>query len=327
MKKALRVLVLILLVISSLVVVSCTSNLEDGTSDVLEEEIDINDEQAVNVEPELVDGIESEEEATNNMNDNNNETQGTIEKTEGVRPVALMYHHLDPAEDGSNMSVIGLEEFAMQMAYLAENNYTAMTVTEWMTAKAVPEKTVIITIDDGYESVYTYMLPILVEYDIKASIYPIVASTPGEKNTPGIPHLTWEQMQHMVDTGLIEIGSHTYDLHFHIDGPVGRGSALVTKKWLSELERYETDAEFRDRAREDLALSKELLEENLGIEVTSFAYPYGRWTDEVEEIGKEVGFKYFLTLDPQVQNEDQMTRVNVPPGLTLEEFVKLLDQD
>lgn len=139
--------------------------------------------------------------------------------------------------------------------------------------------------------------------------------------------MTWEQMQHMVDAGLIEIGSHTYDLHFPIDGPEGRGSALVTKKWLSELERYETDAEFRERVREDLALSKQLLEENLGIEVTSFAYPYGQWTDEVEEIGKEVGFEYFLTLDPQVQNKDQMTRVNVPPGLTLEEFVKLLDQD
>jgi len=95
--------------------------------------------------------------------------------------------------------------FEKIVRYLKQNGYTFMTLSQvhdqWASDKDLPNKTVAITFDDGYESVYTYALPIAKKYKVPFTDF-IIA---GDVNVPG--HLTEEQLRDMLSTGLVEIGS------------------------------------------------------------------------------------------------------------------------
>lgn len=126
----------------------------------------------------------------------------------------LEYHMImeSPPPD-SEVYNVPPEEFAAQLDYLQQNDYTTITLHEFMLAKhgkfQMPPKPVILTFDDGYENVYTKMLPILEAHKMKAVVYVIT----NELGKPG--YLTLEQVKDMQKRG-IEIGSHTAD-HLALD--------------------------------------------------------------------------------------------------------------
>ena len=121
----------------------------------------------------------------------------------------LEYHMItDNPPKGSEIYNVPPEEFAAQLDYLKQNGYTTITLQEFMQAKhgkrTLPEKPVVLTFDDGYENVYTEMLPILEEHGMKAVVY-VITNELGKKG-----YLTLEQVKDMQRRG-IEIGSHTAD--------------------------------------------------------------------------------------------------------------------
>ncbi len=105
------------------------------------------------------------------------------------------------------------EEFAAQLDYLQQNDYTTITLHEFMLAKhgkfELPPKPIILTFDDGYENVYTEMLPILEAHKMTAVVY-VITNELGKSG-----YLTLEQVKDMQRRG-IEIGSHTAD-HLPLD--------------------------------------------------------------------------------------------------------------
>lgn len=178
----------------------------------------------------------------------------------------LMYHALD--EQRSAIS-IPPSVFERQMKALHEGGFSVITlsdlVSKLQSGEALPERSVVITFDDGFEGVYTHGLPILQRYGFPATVF-LVAGYCGKTNDwpsqpAGIPRLPlsdWPHIQEMERYG-IEFGAHTHS-HPRLD-----------RLPPDELER-------------EIVESKAIIEDKLGHEVNHFAYPYGRHNDVSAEM-------------------------------------------
>lgn len=132
----------------------------------------------------------------------------------------LMYHHID--QEGNDSTAMTPALFEAQIAALAQAGYTAVFPDDLAAyvnqGKALPDKPIVITFDDGYLSNYEYAWPILEKYGMVATIF-MVGSTTGNtehyKDTayPITPHFSYEQGAEMVASGVISLQSHTYDMH------------------------------------------------------------------------------------------------------------------
>ncbi|MCF6410089.1 polysaccharide deacetylase family protein [Pseudalkalibacillus salsuginis] len=123
----------------------------------------------------------------------------------------LMYHHFTESET----TTVSVERFKEQMLAIKNAGYNTITDDQLYRflyyKKPLPEKLIMITMDDSYESNYIHAYPILKELGMKATIYIVVSD---QEKTPGtIPHLTWEQTEEMYKSGVMDIQSHTFDSH------------------------------------------------------------------------------------------------------------------
>jgi peptidoglycan/xylan/chitin deacetylase (PgdA/CDA1 family) len=155
------------------------------------------------------------------------------------------------------------------MGWLHGRGYQCITLGEFsrrmITGQGFPDRSVVLTFDDGYQSFYTEVFPILQEVGFPATVFLIPGFCGKDNQWPGQPSsipkmnlLTWEQINEMARFG-IEFGSHTSS-HPRLD--LLPDSAL----------------------HDEVVLPKKILESRLGRGVTVFAYPYGRFTDQVKDL-------------------------------------------
>ena len=191
--------------------------------------------------------------------------------------------------------VVPPEDFAEQLDYLAEEGYTTITPQDYARARKgkqqLPEKPIILTFDDGYEDNWRVVLPMLEERRMKAVFY-MVTNSIGQ---PG--YLTWDNLFDMERRGM-EIGSHTAN---HLP--------LTT---LSP-----------EKQREELRLSKLMLEWKGMKTIYSFSYPNGSYNAGVVAMLAEEEYLTAVTgeagLNTLETNPYLLRRVNIPPphfGLT-----------
>lgn len=122
---------------------------------------------------------------------------------EPVEIPILMYHNLVAEEDDPSISknTMWVGQFQHQMELLEENGFTTITVDQLVEfgnrGKALPEKPVLITFDDGYRSAYELAFPILQEMDFHAAMFPIGVSvgkdTYKDTGLAMVPHFSWEE--------------------------------------------------------------------------------------------------------------------------------------
>ncbi|WP_252311419.1 polysaccharide deacetylase family protein [Sinobaca sp. H24] len=117
-----------------------------------------------------------------------------------------------------------------------------------------------ISFDDADESIVDEALPILEERDIPFTVF-VISGQVGEQDFESQPLADWGDLRTLRDSGLATIGSHTHDLHRLAEE--NQDKAIFLKE------------ENKDMFEEDLARSVEVLESELDIEVTEFAYPFG----------------------------------------------------
>lgn len=208
----------------------------------------------------------------------------------------IIYHHLskDP-EDGMDISP---ERFEEQIKALSDAGYAAVSFDELIAyverGESLPEKPVCITFDDGYLSNYELAFPILEKYGMKATIF-IIGCTVGEtgyyKDTGYLitPHFSFDQAREMIESGLISIQSHTYDMHqsSEYEGPGARVSIL----------RFESEAEdeYIDLLRSDCEVMSGLFISEFGYLPSVLAYPRGEADELSAAILKEMGYKATLS--------------------------------
>ena len=245
----------------------------------------------------------------------------------------LMYHHFDESE--SSTVTIHPDEFEEQMRYLQSEGYTALSNQALLdiinNEKEMPEKPIVITMDDGYESNYTYAYPIIKKYDMFATIY-VIGSKMRETNDseypPEIPKLSWEQAKEMVDSGYMDIQSHTFDMHYKLPNESGKEIALITGP-VNMDGILETEEEYEARVITDLTENKRLIEEKIGNDVIALAYPYGAFNDDSERLLKESDYLMSFTVKEDVNLVDDgaflLNRINVPAGMTGKDIVKEIE--
>lgn len=184
-------------------------------------------------------------------------------------PRILMYHMVNKHKKGAKFNGLRVDpiEFEKQIKYLYDNNWSFFTMDELIKKRDVlPKKSIAITFDDGYEDNFINAFPILKKYDAKATIYLVVdrhnrewSSKRKKKNSNGElkeeKKLSDNQVLQLIESGLIEIGSHT-----------------MTHDNLSTLSKIEKEIEIIN--------SKNEIEKKFKIKCNSFCYPFGIYDDE-----------------------------------------------
>ncbi len=189
-------------------------------------------------------------------------------KQSGQGVPVLMYHSV--ANTNNNPVIIPPAKLDEEMKYLKDNGYYTITMADlyayFTNNTPIPQKSVVLTFDDGYKDNYTTMLPILKKYDFRATIFVITAYI---DNLPG--YLTSAQLKNLQDYGM-DIESHT-----------------VNHKPLKELSKVQQLQELTD--------SKAFLEKLLNKKINYIAYPDGSYNKDTIECAKAAGYTMAFTTD------------------------------
>lgn len=192
--------------------------------------------------------------------------------------VSILGYH-DFRERGGSPMIIAASKFREQMKAIKESGIPVIPFSDilaWRKGlKNIPEESIVITMDDGWEGVYTYAYPVLKEYNFPFTIYLYKKYV-----NIGGRSLSWDQIKEMMQHGC-EVGSHSVS-----------HESLRAKK-------NRTDADHLQWVLSELKDSKEFLEKNLGITCTSFAYPFGIFDDAMAETGLQVGYETLVTVNSQ----------------------------
>lgn len=229
-------------------------------------------------------------------------------KNANVKIPILLYHDFVttvPDSDPDNFNYINTpQNYEENIKVLLENGYTFISFQELNDANSgkieLPEKPILVSMDDGYYSNYEYIFPILKKYKVKASIF-IVTDKIG-KEIDGKKYLSWEQCKEMQNSGLVEIFSHSKRHVFYDKLPV----RVI---------------------RDEVTESYKIIEKKLGSKkIKVFAYPYGAYTKETVWTLKlngtdmqvyDIGINYSNDF-----NNDYIKRINIPCEMTGTEIIE-----
>jgi len=191
-----------------------------------------------------------------------------------IPPVPILLYH-SVADDPPNALVpyaISRRRFLAHLDTLTTLGVTTLTVGELLLARAsgmvLPERTVVITFDDGFADFATHGWPALAERGFAATLYATTGRLGGTSTWLGggeLPLLARRQLVDLARAGC-EIGAHTMT-HPQLDGLT------------------------RSAAAREITQSKRVLERLLGRPVDSFAYPHGRYDAAVRQLVIDAGFR------------------------------------
>jgi peptidoglycan/xylan/chitin deacetylase (PgdA/CDA1 family) len=202
----------------------------------------------------------------------------------GVRPdrfqtvPILCYHRVGP---GNSRMTVSASLFAQQLEWLADNGYTVIELrrlTGFLEGRqALPPRSVVISFDDGYESVYRHAYPLLKKHRMPATLflYTDFVGTGGSA-------LSWAQVQEMRDSGLVDVQAHS-------------------KTHANLIERLvdESDAQYRRRLDTEVRAPREAIARRLRApEVLGFAYPYGDANEQVLDAMARHHYRLAVTVNP-----------------------------
>jgi peptidoglycan/xylan/chitin deacetylase (PgdA/CDA1 family) len=200
-----------------------------------------------------------------------------------------MYHHID--DEDTSSSTITSQLFREQLAYLRSKGHHFITLDEFkkfLAGAAVPDKAVLVTFDDGYESFYTLAFPVLKEMQIPAVNF-IITETLDHPQEDVPTKLSREQIIAMTSTSdLVDTGCHTHAYH----GKRENGKAFLLQ------DPDETDQQYVDRMVSDtrtcIANVKQLDPGN----VDYLAYPFGISDTNTAKAMQIAGVHYAFTIQP-----------------------------
>jgi len=202
----------------------------------------------------------------------------------------LVYHRFGPTV--KDTMTVRTSTLRWQLNYLKQHGHPVIPLRSLITylqgrGPAPPTRAVVITADDGHQSVFTDMLPIAREYELPVTLFIYPSAISNARYA-----MTWEELAMLQRTGLFEIQSHTY---WHPNFKTER--------------RRLSPAAYRTFATLQYVKPRTVLRDKLGIEADSIAWPFGIHDDELTGMAREAGYIAGFTLDSRVVvgREDLMT--------------------
>ena len=205
-------------------------------------------------------------------------TPSMLGEAAGEPGCALMFHSLSlPQTPEERTYYLSPAHFRRSLQQLKRSGYTSASVNEWVKGNYTRRRP-LLTFDDGYDDLYTELLPAIREFKLKPLVFLIADRTQSTNvwdHARGLRQrnlLTLEQIREMQRHG-VEFGSHTF-----------------THPWLPDVD----DAQLRREVQD----SKRALEDVLGVEVRAFAYPYGGIDQRVRAAVADAGYQLAFTTVP-----------------------------
>lgn len=195
----------------------------------------------------------------------------------------IMYHRVinNPENEGVYGTYIYEDMFKKHLQYLKNKNYTVITFKDldkigWRNRFEKDRKYIILTFDDGYKDNYDLAFPILKEFNFKATIFLMGSLTYNEWDVKAggerkFSLMSVEMIKEMQDYG-IEFGAHTFN------------HPKINTLFNEEIEHQIVDV-------------KKPLEEKIGKEIITFAYPYGILNDYAKKMARKAGYTFALATD------------------------------
>ncbi|MBV8886687.1 MAG: polysaccharide deacetylase family protein, partial [Chroococcidiopsidaceae cyanobacterium CP_BM_RX_35] len=189
-----------------------------------------------------------------------------------ARVPVIMYHDILPQKEV--FFDITPQEFEQHLRQIHDNGLTPISLDQLVahlrTGLPLPEKPILLTFDDGYESAYKYVYPLLKQYGYPA-VFSIYTKNIGI-NT-GREHVTWDQLREMAANPLVTISAHS----------------VTHPQDVTVL----SDANLRM----EIVKSKRIIESELGIPIRYFTYPEGKYDARVEKFVQKAGYVAALTMN------------------------------
>ncbi len=258
--------------------------------------------------------------------------------------IVLSYHDVqdDPSRNRvADAMTISTAELVAQFSWLREHGYHPIGIDDLLAAREgrrpLPDKALLLTFDDGYLSTYTRVFPLLKLFNYPAVVAPLAKWIDsegetiqyGDKPAPRSQFMTWAQLREMAQSGLVEIASHSYDLHHGIQGnPQGNlQPAVATRRYDPDSASYEDAAAWRKRIHDDLLASSRVIARHTGQRPRVMVWPYGSYNQDAIDIARELGMPVTLTLDSgpnSLHRLQAVRRILVTDGDTLADVVTSL---
>ena len=255
----------------------------------------------------------------------------------------LSYHEIANADQALIPDfAVSPTMFVRQIDWLRNNGYHFVGVNELLADKTgrrpLPDKAVLITFDDGYRSVYDNAWPLLKMLRIPCVVAVVGTweEDQGKVNFDGhdIPRdklMSWVQLRALSDSGLVEIASHSYDMHRGVAGnPQGNMQpAATTREWSAATRHYETEPNYKKRVADDLRRSAAVILKRIGRAPRVIAWPYGRYSAQLRTLAARFGLIIGLTLDDGANMEETplwgLRRILVERVMTLDDLNREID--
>jgi peptidoglycan/xylan/chitin deacetylase (PgdA/CDA1 family) len=188
----------------------------------------------------------------------------------------LCYHRFG---EGGGKMVMSAAAFAAQLEWLARNDYRVIPLAQLSAylagRQALPKRSVVITIDDGYESVHRIALPLLRKHGFPATLF-VYTDFIGAGDA-----LTWPQLQELTASGLVDVQAHSKSHRNLIEQGAG-----------------DADDRYRQMLEAEARVPREVLERRLSIPIRHYAYPYGDANQPLLDVLARQQYQLGLTVNP-----------------------------
>ena len=184
--------------------------------------------------------------------------------------VILLYHHV--AEDTPPSTSISPANFDAHLRYLRDNDFNIIPLDRMIdslrSGQSLPDKSVVITFDDGYSSIFDEAFPMLESYGYPFTLF--LSTGPIDDGLSN--YMTWDQVRQMSAAGVI-IANH-----------------MVDHPYMLEVRDNESDSQRIARLREELLKAEQRLEAQTGQSHRYLAYPYGEYDPTIKLLLEELDF-------------------------------------
>ena len=220
---------------------------------------------------------------------------------DGARVSVLGYHVFHATKKATEM-LIPTAKFRMQMELVKASNIPVITMAQflaWRRGEAdLPPQSILITMDDGWKSVYTDAFPIMKELQLPFTIFLYKNYVGSER---GGRAMSLEMINEMLESKLCSIGSHSVSHPFPSD--VKKQAKKGPENYLKFIQK-----EFGE--------SQRFLEETFKNKVTTYAYPGGYFTEEMYPVADELGYDNLFTVKPGKVRRDS-SKYSLPRYIVL----------